>query len=146
MQQRTNLHRELDRLFNDFSRGFATPAPMTASEQYGLMPDMDVHEADGKITLTMELPGVAEKDVDISVDDNLLTISGEKRSETESGTKNTNSYRSERSFGSFSRSMSLPFRIDPDKVEARFDNGLLKITVPRPEGKDNGVKRIAIRH
>ncbi|GGF44606.1 heat-shock protein Hsp20 [Youhaiella tibetensis] len=145
MQQRSNLHREIDRLFNDFSRGFGAPAPLAGpGEQFGLMPDMDVHEADGRIMLTMELPGVAEKDVDITFNDNLLTISGEKRSETEN--RNGNAYRSERSFGSFSRSMSLPFRIEPDKVEARFENGLLKVTVPRPADAGPQTKRIEIRH
>lgn len=145
MQPRNTLHREIDRLFNDFSRGFGVPAPLTPAEQYGLMPDMDVLEADGRITLTMELPGVAEKDVDIAVDDNLLTISGEKVAETHSSGTGA-SYRSERTFGSFSRSMSLPFRIDPDSVEARFENGLLKVTIPRPAGEDTGIKKIAIKH
>jgi len=144
MQQRTNLHREIDRLFSDFSRGFGMPALMSPAEQYGLMPDMDVHEAGGKIMLSMELPGVEEKDVDISVNDNLLTVSGEKRSGGEH--KEANAYRSERAYGSFSRSMSLPFRIDSSKVEARFDKGVLTVTIPRPAGNGESTHRIAISH
>ena len=108
------------------------------------MPSMEMHEADGKVMISAELPGVDEKDVDISVKEDMLTISGEKKSEREF--KEGEGYRTERSYGRFSRSVSLPFTIDPDSVEARFDRGVLKLTIPKPPEAQQQVKKIQIKH
>ena len=144
------LHDRIDRIFNDFSRGFGMPDLLGNGGRMGqfmgggqLMPSMEMHEADGKVMISAELPGVDEKDVDISVKDDMLTISGEKKSEKEF--KEGEGYRTERSYGSFSRSVSLPFHIDPDAVEARFERGVLKLTIPKPPEAQQQVKKIQIK-
>src|SRR5690606_7548238 len=124
--------------FSEFGNGFGFPKSfwedgMRMPAVWGdgkVMPSLEMHEANGKVTISAELPGVDEKDIDVSVDDQLLTISGEKKSEVEH--KDGDRYRSERSYGKFSRSVTLPFAIDPDKVEARFDKGVLKLTIDKP--------------
>jgi HSP20 family protein len=119
----TSLQREIDRLFDDFGRGWERFAPVAS-------PRMDVTDADGVIEITAELPGLEEKDVNIDLSDNVLTISGEKR--TESERKDKDFAVSERSYGAFSRSLALPTGVDPATVKATMAKGVLKITVPRP--------------
>lgn len=138
----TELHRRIDRLFSDFSRGFDLPTMWGNGEQ--VMPSMEMHDGDGKLTVTAELPGVDENDIDVSIDGDMLTISGEKRSEHES--KEGGVTRSERSYGKFSRSVSLPFEPDSDKVDARFDKGVLKLTIEKPADAHPKARRIEIRH
>jgi len=123
----TSLQREIDRLFEDFTRGFPT---ISASAPAELMPSMDVTETDKEIELTAELPGLEEKDVQINLTDNMLTIRGEKKAEKEQKDKD---YRLiERSYGSFMRSLELPTGINPDAIKATIDKGVLKVTVPKP--------------
>ena len=124
-----SLQREIDRLFDDFTRGF--PA-MTAFGNSGssLMPSIDVTETDKEIEITAELPGLEEKDVQINVADNLLTIRGEKKAEKEEKDKN---YRLvERSYGSFERTLELPEGVNADAIKANIAKGVLKVTVPKP--------------
>ncbi|WP_404404590.1 Hsp20/alpha crystallin family protein [Pelagibacterium halotolerans] len=118
-----SLRNEIDRVFTDF------PA-MWFDRNAAVLPEMDVHETEKEITVSIELPGVDQKDVDLSVTDQTLTVSGEKKSETE--TKDGENYRCERHYGSFSRSVTLPFRIDSKAVDAAFDKGVLKIKVKKP--------------
>ncbi|MBX6424589.1 MAG: Hsp20/alpha crystallin family protein [Variibacter sp.] len=119
-----NLQREIDRIFEEFARGL----PSLGSSD--LMPRMDVTESDGEIEITAELPGLEEKDVEITVSDNVLTVRGEKKAEAEEKKKD---YRLvERSYGSFSRSVELPSGVDPDRIKATMTKGVLKITVPKP--------------
>ena len=97
---------------------------------YGLLkPHVDLRAEDKKYVLTVEIPGVTEKDVTISVADNAMTITGEKKQEKE--TKEENYYRIERSYGSFQRVLSLPGDIDQDNIQANFQHGVLTITMPR---------------
>lgn len=118
------LHREIDRLFDDVTRGW----PLFPSEK--LLPRMDVVETDRTIEVTAELPGLEEKDVDVSLTDNVLTIRGEKKSQREEKDKD---YRlTERSFGSFYRSIDLPDGIEPSSVQATLSKGILKVTVSKP--------------
>lgn len=120
------LQREVERAFEDFSRGF----PTTAGGTTELTPKMDATETDKEFELTFELPGLEEKDVEVNVADNILTIRGEKKAEKEQKDKN---YRVvERSFGSFARSVELPDGIDPDAIKATITKGVLKVTVPKP--------------
>jgi len=120
-----SLQREIDRLFEDFSRGFPT-----FTGNGGLMPSMDVTETDKEIEITAELPGLEEKDVQINVADNLLTIKGEKKAEKEQKDKN---YRLvERSYGSFERTLELPEGVNADVIKANISKGVLKVTVPKP--------------
>jgi HSP20 family protein len=122
-----SLQREIDRLFDDFSRGLPT---LTGNDTTALMPNMDVTETDKEIEITAELPGLEEKDVQVNVADNLLTIRGEKKAEKEQKDKN---YRLvERSYGSFERTLELPEGVNADAIKADISKGVLKVTVPKP--------------
>ena len=122
-----SLQHEIDRLFEDFSREFPTIAGNGAT---ALMPSMDVTETDKEIEITAELPGLEEKDVQINVADNILTIRGEKKAEKEQKDKN---YRLvERSYGAFERTLELPEGVNADAIKANISKGLLKVTVPKP--------------
>jgi HSP20 family protein len=117
------LQREVDRLFDEFTRGFAAPRWPTLPTWSApdLMPSMDVTETDKEIEITAELPGLEEKDVQINLVDNVLTITGEKKEEKEEKEKN---YRLlERSYGSFSRTLELPAGIEPDAVRPPSPRG-----------------------
>jgi HSP20 family protein len=138
----TSLQREIDRLFDDFTRGFPdfSRAWPTAGSQ-DLMPVMDVTETDNQIEITAELPGLEEKDVQINVSDNVLTIRGEKKAEKEEKQKD---YRMvERSYGSFYRALELPAGVDADKIKADISKGVLKVTVPKPAPAQ--VKKIPVK-
>ena len=115
---------EVNRLFNTLFE------PGEASAQRWA-PAMDLVEAEDHFVLRADLPGLAEEDVAIEVQDNTLTISGERKSEHEQREKGW--YRVERQFGTFSRSLTLPDGIDPDAIEAAFDKGVLEVRVPKPE-------------
>jgi HSP20 family protein len=120
-----SLQREIDRLFDDFTRGF--PAATSAS----LAPSIDVSETDGEIEITAELPGLEEKDVEVTLEDQVLTIRGEKKAEKEEKDKN---YRiTERSYGSFYRALELPRGITEKDIKASLTNGVLKVTLPKPQ-------------
>jgi HSP20 family protein len=134
-----SLHREMDRLFDDFTRGFAMP-----SEVAGVMtPKVDVAETDKEIEVTAELPGLEEKDVEVVLSDNVLTIRGEKKAEREE--KDKGYYLVERSHGAFARSLRLPFDAEPEKVEAAFKNGILTVKVVKPKEVQAKTKKIPIK-
>ena len=103
-------------------------------------PAMDLVEADDHFQLKADLPGLSEDDVSIEVQDNVLTVSGERKAETER--KERGWYRLERSFGRFSRSLTLPEGVDPEGISASFDKGVLEIRVPKPE--ERKPRRISI--
>jgi HSP20 family protein len=132
-----DLHRQMNGLFDElFDRdgdsGFYARAGISA-------PAMDIHQDDKQLEITAELPGVKEEDVEISVEDGVLTLRGEKRSsrdDEESG------YR-ERSYGSFERRIALPSNIDENACSAHFEDGVLKITLPKTEEKARG-RRIPV--
>ena len=135
------LWREIDRVFEDFTRSFG------GHGNSNLLPSMDVAETDKEIEITAELPGLERKDVDISIDDNVLTIRGEKKIEREEKDEKNKNYRlAERSYGVFYRVLELPNGIDPSKVQASMSNGVLKIKIPkraRSEAKKIEVKEAA---
>ena len=95
------------------------------------VPTVDIVEGEREVTIKAELPGIEAKDVSISVDNNVLTLKGERRAEKE--VKKENYHRMERSFGTFSRSFALPATLDHERVKADFKNGLLTITLPKKE-------------
>lgn len=102
-------------------------------------PAVDIYETENELVLTAELPGVEEKDVEIKVEDNTLSLKGERKFEKE--TREENYHRIERAYGSFYRSFSLPNYVDQDKISAEYENGLLKIHMPKkPEVKPRKVK------
>ncbi len=125
------LQREVDRLFDEFTRfpRFGLPAPSAAALP-ALTPRMDVTETDKEFEITAELPGLEEKDVQVNVADNVLTIRGEKKVEKEE--KDKDYHLVERSYGSFERSLELPAGVDPDAIAASIANGVLTVKVPKP--------------
>ncbi len=134
------LHRDIDRLFDEVWRGFDVPGFAADGR---LTPRIDLAETDKEIEVTAELPGLDEKDVEVTLADGLLTIKGEKKSErTEEG---KDIYVSERSYGSFQRVVQLPQGVDTDKVAADFSKGVLTVKVLKlPELQANS-KKIEIR-
>jgi HSP20 family protein len=118
------LHREIDRLFSEFAQGVG---PNGAQN---IVPNIEISETDKAIEVTAEMPGLERKDVEISVDDDTLTIRGEKK--VEETQKDRNVQLSERSYGVFVRVLQLPPGIDPSSVQATMSNGILKLTIPKP--------------
>ncbi len=94
-----------------------------------LMPPIEMFDKKGKLVIRAEIPGIKPEDIDISVDDSMLTIKGERKSESE--VKEKDYHRSEMSYGSFSRSVALPAKVHPDKVDANYDDGILEITLSK---------------
>ena len=135
------FRREMDRMFDGFFGGGAV-RPAHAGWQ-GLTPAVDVDETDKEIVITAELPGVSDKDVEVSVAGDFLTIKGEKRAEREE--KNGDSTYMERRFGSFSRSVRLPFDIKDEKVDAKFKDGVLTIRLPKSAELQRAVRRIDVK-
>lgn len=122
-----SLQREVDNLFEDFTRGLSTDGRMTA-----LMPSLDVSESDKEIEVKVDLPGLERKDVDISFENDLLTIRGEKKFEISKDEKDKNYHVRERSYGVFYRVLQLPPGIDPSSVQAIMSKGVLTINIPKP--------------
>jgi HSP20 family protein len=139
----TALQREIDGLFDDFTRGWPTLARgwPTVGKTSELMPSMDVVETDKEFEITAELPGLQEKDVQVNVADNVLTIKGEKKAEKEEKDKNYRVF--ERSYGSFYRTLDLPDGINPENIKATLSNGVLKVTVPKPAPAQ--VKKVEVK-
>ena len=124
-----SLQREIDRLFDDFTRGFSTLSMMPAPGGK-LMPVTDVTETDKEIEISAELPGLEEKDLQINLSDNVLTIKGEKKAEKERKEKDFRMV--ERSYGAFERTIELPEGVNPDSIKATIAKGVLTVTVPKP--------------
>ena len=125
----SSLQSEMNRLFNTF---FDTP---TSGGNGGgarrWVPSMDLVETDDHFVLRADLPGLSEGDVAIELEDNVLTVSGERKAEHEE--KKEGFYRVERSYGQFRRSLTLPDGVDADAIAARFDRGVLEVRIPKPE-------------
>lgn len=133
------LHREIDRLFDDFM----SPARRPVGEGHAIMsPRLDMAESDGSIEVAVDLPGVDEKDIEVTINGDVLTIRGEKKTETEENKKDYHLV--ERSYGSFQRSVRLPAGIDPEKVTAKFDKGVLRIALEKPQGAESRARRIPV--
>jgi HSP20 family protein len=124
----TSLQSEMNRLFNTF---FDTPTQPGNGPLRRWVPAMDLVETDDHFVLRADLPGLTEDDVSIELEDNVLTISGERKSEHEEHKEGY--HRVERAYGSFGRSLTLPEGVDADTVEASFDNGVLEVRIPKPE-------------
>jgi HSP20 family protein len=122
------IQSEMNRLFNSF---FDTPTHSSGAPLRRYIPAMDLVDTGEAFVLKADLPGLSESDVSIEVEDNVLTISGERKSEHED--RKGGYYRVERSYGSFRRALTLPEGVDPEAVKATFDKGVLEVTVPKPE-------------
>jgi HSP20 family protein len=139
-----SLFREIERTFDDFSRR----SPLAGFAGFGegaLAPKIDVVEGKDAIEVTAELPGCSEKDIDITLSEGAVTIRGEKKTERDETDKEKNWHVVERAYGSFSRSIPLPFNPDPAKVEAKFDKGVLRVKLPKPAEVAKKEKKIEIR-
>jgi HSP20 family protein len=110
-----------------------------------LSPRVDVAETKDAIEVTAELPGVDEKDLDVTLADGVLTVRGEKKTARDEQDKDKNWHVVERSYGSFSRAIPLPFDPDPAKVEAKFDKGVLHIHLPKPAEVAKKQQKIEIK-
>ena len=146
--------REMDRMFDRFWRtGLGLPSLRRMFEPEGewrseqgfafASPAIDFAEDEKAYHLTAELPGLSEKDINLTLSDDLLTITGEKREEREE--KEKNYHYSERRFGSFRRAVQLPQHIDRDKIEANFRNGVLSVTVPKSADAMQRQKKIEVK-
>ena len=124
------IQHEMNRLFNTF---FDSPGQPTrgSSPTRRWIPPMDLVETGDSYVLRADLPGLSDADVNIEFQDNVLTVSGERKAEHED--RSEGYYRIERAFGSFSRSLTLPEGVDPEAVQARFDRGVLGIRIPKPQ-------------
>ena len=127
LRELSSLQTEMNRLFN---AAFDAPAPGNGGARRWT-PAMDLVETDEHFVLRADLPGMTESDVNIELEDNVLTVSGERKAEHEE--KREGFYRVERAFGTFSRSLTLPKGIDPEGVTAGFAEGVLEVRVPKPE-------------
>jgi HSP20 family protein len=128
LRELTTLQNEMNRLFGSV---FDTPTQGNSGTLRRWMPAMDLVETADHFVLRADLPGMSEEDVNLEVEDRVLTVSGERKAEH---TESKEGYqRVERAFGSFSRSLTLPEGIDAEAVSASFDKGVLEVTIPKPE-------------
>jgi HSP20 family protein len=137
-----SFRREVDRLFNDFYAP-AEARSLAGAHGEGLWPSVDVIEAGPDIKVTAELPGLALDDIEIELRDNALTISGEKKKEY-AGENGGRAY-VERSYGRFERTIPLAAEVDADRVEAKFKDGVLAVTLPKNEKARDKTRRIPVR-
>jgi HSP20 family protein len=128
LRELTTLQNEMNRLFNT---AFDTPAGNGGARRW--MPAMDLVETGDHFVLRADLPGMSEEDVSIEIEERVLTISGERKSQHE--TTKEGYHRVERAFGKFARSLTLPEGVDAEAVTANFDKGVLEISIPKPEEK-----------
>lgn len=142
------IHRDIDHLFDQFFRGWGVPRRGGLSHLTDftndtmLRPKIDLSGADKEYLLTVEIPGVSDKDMSVDISNNIMTIKGEKKLEKEE--KEKNYYRIERSYGSFQRVLSLPEDVDQEGIQASFNNGILTITMPRKALPKGEVKQVEI--
>ncbi|MCL7489273.1 MAG: Hsp20/alpha crystallin family protein [Desulfobulbaceae bacterium] len=142
------LHREVDRIFEDAFRGsgiapFKTDIFPSMTAAGLLKPQVDIGATEKEYSITVEVPGVDEKDVKVEITNNTMTIRGEKKQEKEE--KDKNYYRVERSYGSFQRVLSLPEDADQENVKATFKKGVLTIKMPKKQLPKPDVKQIEIK-
>ncbi|MCZ4491858.1 MAG: hypothetical protein QOH30_2136 [Baekduia sp.] len=137
-----SLQQEMNRLFSTF---FDTPGAATGGSAAGArrwIPPMDLVETDDQFILRADLPGMSEGDVDLALEDNVLTVSGERKIEHED--RGEGFYRLERASGAFSRSLTLPKGVDGDAITARFGQGVLEVRIPKPEQRKPRKLQIAV--
>ena len=129
LRELSSLQSEMNRLFNTVFD--APPSGGQGAVLRRWVPAMDLVESGDQFVLRADLPGMSEEDIQIELEEGTLTVSGERKAEHEDS--NEGFHRVERSFGSFSRSLTLPQGIDPEAVTASFDRGVLEIRIPKPE-------------
>ena len=126
-----SLQDRMNRLFDESFRGIGRGAEESDFSLGAWAPAVDIFEKDGNIVLKAELPGVDPKDVDVRVENNILTLRGERKLDEE--VKKDSYHRVERSYGTFTRSFTLPNIVDTEKIKAEFKDGVLRMTLPKKE-------------
>ncbi|NND70102.1 MAG: Hsp20/alpha crystallin family protein [Rhodothermales bacterium] len=141
-----SLQDEIDRVFNrfqDFTPGSTRQALLSGNGMMTLQPKIDISETESEIQVEAELPGVELADVEVSVVNEMLVIEGRKSTESEK--KEKNYHLVERSQGQFMRRIPLGFDVDTDKVEAKFNNGVLSVTIQKPEEQVKKTRKIEVK-
>ena len=127
------LQNRVNSLFRDFNEGESS---LTTTN---FIPPVDIYEDEKKIVLKLEVPGIPEKDLDVSVENNALTVKGERKFEKEE--KEENFHRIERHYGSFFRAFTLPTSVETDNIDAKYENGVLKLELKKkPEAQPKQIK------
>jgi HSP20 family protein len=135
----SGLQDRLNRMNRLFRESFSPESPEEALTTTSFAPPVDIYEDEHTITLKMEVPGIDEKDIDVRIEGNTLTVHGERKLEKQE--KEENYRRIERRYGSFSRSFTLPSSVDPNQVSAHYDKGVLMIDLAkRAEAKPKQIK------
>lgn len=122
------LQDRMNRMFDDAGRGWRNDEPAATTTW---SPSVDIFETEGEIVVKAELPGMERKNITLHLENNVLTLRGERKFEKE--TKDENYHRIERSYGNFSRSFSIPATVDPEKIRADYKDGVLSIALPKKE-------------
>jgi len=135
--------REFESFTNRVQKLFGDFPSLSLDMNLTYHPKIDISEDEKNIFVEAEVPGIAKEDLKLVLEDNILTISGEKKQEEVK--KEKNYYRTERSYGSFARSFTMPVEVDQNKVEAKFENGILKISLEKSAPKVNKEKLIDIK-
>jgi len=136
-----SLRREVDDIFNQFTDRFGLFSRQPSNGFQ--IPALDVDETETSFEIAAELPGVAEADIDVSVTDSVLTIHGEKQQSSES--EDADRRISECSYGVYERSLSLPFNCDAKSIDAKYDNGVLHLSIPKPKEVKSKPQKVAIK-
>jgi HSP20 family protein len=136
------LRHDMDTLFNDFFRGVEME-PFFGRHDARFIPNVDITESEKEIRVSAELPGMNEKDIDITLNHDSLTIKGEKKEEKED--KGKDYYRMERTYGTFCRTIPVPVEIETDKVNAHYRKGILTITIPKSAKALEEKKKITVK-
>ena len=141
----TSLRRGMDRLFDQVMGGSWGGLPAAFTGPGVISPRVDVAEGKDGLELSAELPGIDPKDVSVEIEDGVLTLRAERRTERKEEDKDKRWHLVERQSGTYLRRFALPFDADPAKVEARFDKGVLHVAIPRPAEPKPAAKRIEIK-
>ena len=140
------MRREMNRLFDDAFSGFGLPSLFGPPlRQLAMAPKIDVSETDNEIQVTAEMPGIDQNDVQVLLEDDRLIIRGEKKEEREEDDKDRNYHVRERVQGAFSRTLPLPFAPNPNQVKAEFKDGVMTITIPKPQEVKQKQHRIDVQ-
>jgi HSP20 family protein len=125
----TSLQERVNQLFNDVFSDIDSPDRSSLTSLFSIAPRTDVYEEDDRIVLEMEVPGIKEEDVHLTLEGNTLSISGERK--IENNRKPDRYQRVERYYGSFSRTFTLPSSVDPDSVDAKYEHGILHVSMAK---------------
>lgn len=138
-----SLRKQMDRVFDEFWKDFPSLGLLGQTRQGAFSPRVDLTDTEHALKIAAEVPGMDEKDIDVTLTKDALTIKGEKKEEKEE--KTSDYYRTERSYGSFVRTIPLPAEVDPTKVQASLKKGVLMITLPKTSKAIQEAKKISVK-